>query len=54
MDEDGIFIRNKDRLVAQWFCQLEGLDYDERFAHVARLEAIRLFLASDSFKNFKV
>ena len=54
MDEDGIVIRNKARLVAQGFCQLEGLDYDGTFAPVARLEAIRLFLAFASFKNFKV
>ena len=45
MDEDGIVIINKERLVAQGFCQLEGLDYDETFYHVARLEAICLFLA---------
>ena len=54
MDEDGIFIINKSRLVAQGFYQLEGLDYDEEFAHVARLEAMCLFLAFASFKNFKV
>ena len=54
MDEDGIVTRNKARLVAQGFTQLEGLDYDENFAPVARLEAIRLFLAYASFKNFTV
>ena len=54
VDEDGIVTRNKARLVAQGFTQLEGLDYDETFAPVARLEAIRLFLAFASFKNFKV
>ena len=53
-DEDGIVIRNKARLVAQGFTQLEGLDYDETFAPVARLEAIRLFLAFASFMDFKV
>ncbi|KAL4561871.1 hypothetical protein LXL04_034053 [Taraxacum kok-saghyz] len=52
MDEDGAVTRNKARLVAQGFMQLEGLDYDETFAPVARLEAIRLFLAYASFKNF--
>ena len=41
MDENGIIIRNKARLVAQGFNQEEGIDYEETFAHVARLEAIR-------------
>ena len=43
-----------DSLVAQGFTQLEGLDYDETLAPVARLEANRLFLAYASFKNFTV
>lgn len=54
MDEDGIVTRNKARLVSQGFYQLVGLDYDETFSHVARLEAIRLFLAYASFIKFKV
>ncbi|KAJ9546338.1 hypothetical protein OSB04_018881 [Centaurea solstitialis] len=53
-DERGIVIKNKARLVAQGYTQEEGIDYDEVFAHVARIEAIRLFLAYASFKNFKV
>lgn len=48
-----MIIKNKERLVGQGFTQLEGLDYDEAFALVAPLEVIRLFLAFDSFKNFK-
>ncbi|GJX45889.1 copia protein [Tanacetum coccineum] len=40
------------RLVAQGYTQEEGIDYDEVFAHVARIEAIRLFLAYASFKDF--
>ncbi|GJW62815.1 putative ribonuclease H-like domain-containing protein [Tanacetum coccineum] len=44
-DERGIVIRNKARLVAQGHTQEEGIDYDEVFAHVARIEAIRMFLA---------
>ncbi|GJX30987.1 putative ribonuclease H-like domain-containing protein [Tanacetum coccineum] len=44
-DERGIVIRNKARLVAQGHRQEEGIDYEEVFAHVARIEAIRLFLA---------
>ena len=54
MDEDGVVTRNKARLVAQGFTQLEGLNYNETFAPVAILEAIRLFLAYASFKNFTV
>ncbi|GJR89380.1 putative ribonuclease H-like domain-containing protein [Tanacetum coccineum] len=53
-DERGIVIRNKARLVAQGYTQEEGTDYDEVFAPVARIEAIRLFLAYASFKDFMV
>ncbi|GJT14580.1 retrovirus-related pol polyprotein from transposon TNT 1-94, partial [Tanacetum coccineum] len=53
-DERGIMIRNKARLVAQGYTQEEGIDYDEVFAPVARIEAIRLFLAYASFKDFVV
>ncbi|GJU05599.1 putative ribonuclease H-like domain-containing protein [Tanacetum coccineum] len=53
-DERGIAIRNKARLVAQGHTQEEGIDYDEVFAPVARIEAIRLFLAFASFKDFIV
>ncbi|GJT33216.1 putative ribonuclease H-like domain-containing protein [Tanacetum coccineum] len=44
-DERGIVIRNNARLVAQGYIQEEGIDYDEVFAPVARIKAIRLFLA---------
>ena len=44
-NEDGIVVRNKERLVAQGFTQVEGLDFGETFAPVARLEAIRILLA---------
>ncbi|KAI3727550.1 hypothetical protein L6452_16166 [Arctium lappa] len=54
MDEVGTVIRNKARLVAQGYRQEEGIDYDETFAHVARLEAIRIFLAHAAHKNFRV
>ncbi|GKC56271.1 putative ribonuclease H-like domain-containing protein [Tanacetum coccineum] len=47
-------IKNKARLVAQWYTQEERIDYDEVFAHVARIEAIRLFLTYASFKGFVV
>ncbi|GJU77650.1 putative ribonuclease H-like domain-containing protein [Tanacetum coccineum] len=53
-DERGIVIKNKARLVAQRYIQEEGIDYDEVFSPVARIEAIRLFLAYASFKDFVV
>ncbi|GKA65201.1 putative ribonuclease H-like domain-containing protein [Tanacetum coccineum] len=53
-DERGIVIKNKARLVAQGYTQEEGIDYDEVFAPVARIKAIRLFLAYASFKDFVV
>nr|GEY36105.1 ribonuclease H-like domain-containing protein [Tanacetum cinerariifolium] len=55
-DERGIVIRNKARLVTQGHThtQEEGIDYDEVFAPVARIKAIRLFLAYASFKDFAV
>ncbi|GJU76897.1 retrovirus-related pol polyprotein from transposon TNT 1-94 [Tanacetum coccineum] len=51
-DDRGIVIRNKSRLVAQGYTQEERIDYDEVFAPVARIKAIRLFLAYASFKDF--
>nr|GEX43234.1 hypothetical protein [Tanacetum cinerariifolium] len=51
-DERGIVIRNKAMLVAQGHTQEEGIDYEEVFAPVARIEAIRLFLAYASFMGF--
>nr|GFA23901.1 hypothetical protein [Tanacetum cinerariifolium] len=53
-DERGIVIRNKARLVAQGHTQEEGIEYEEVFAPVARIEAIRLFLAYASFMGFPV
>ncbi|GJS33785.1 putative ribonuclease H-like domain-containing protein [Tanacetum coccineum] len=53
-DERGIVVRNKARLVSQGYTQEEGIDYDEVFAPVARIEAIRLFLAYASFMGFIV
>jgi hypothetical protein len=43
--EKGEVVRNKSRLVAQGFSQKEGIDYEETFAPVAHLEAIRILLA---------
>ncbi|GJV02353.1 putative ribonuclease H-like domain-containing protein [Tanacetum coccineum] len=53
-DERGIVIKNKARLVTQGYTQKEGIDYDEVFTHVAKIEAIRLFLAYALFKDFVV
>uniref|UniRef100_A0A151UDE9 Copia protein n=1 Tax=Cajanus cajan TaxID=3821 RepID=A0A151UDE9_CAJCA len=54
LDESGIIIRNKARLVAKGYNQEEGIDYDETFTPVARIEAIRLLLAYASIMNFKL
>ncbi len=53
-NEDGQIIRNKERLVCKGYAQMEGIDFGETFALVARLEAIRIFLAFSCYKNFKV
>nr|GEW94860.1 hypothetical protein [Tanacetum cinerariifolium] len=53
-DESSLVIRNKARLVAVGYSQQEGIDYDETFAPVARIEAIRLFLAYAAHKDFIV
>ncbi|GKB29741.1 retrovirus-related pol polyprotein from transposon TNT 1-94, partial [Tanacetum coccineum] len=53
-DEHGIVTKNKARLVAQGYSQKEGIDYDETFAPVARMEAIRIFLAFATYMNFIV
>ncbi|KAJ0955734.1 putative RNA-directed DNA polymerase [Helianthus annuus] len=53
-DDRGVIIRNKARLVVQGFSQQEGIDFTEVYAPVARLEAIRIFLAFASWKHFKV
>nr|GEV37313.1 hypothetical protein [Tanacetum cinerariifolium] len=53
-DERGIVVMNKARIVAQGHTHEEGIDYEEVFAPVARIEAIRLFLAYASFMGFMV
>ena len=53
-DEHGTVIRNKSRLVAQRYTQVEGIDFDETFALVARLKSIRILLAITSHLNFKL
>jgi hypothetical protein len=52
--EDDEIVRNKARLVAQGYIQVEGLDYGEAFAHVAHLEAIRILLAFSASKGFNL
>lgn len=53
-NEEGVVIRNKARLVAQGHTQVEGIDFDETFAPVARLESIRLMLAVACHMKFKL
>src|SRR3954464_3218136 len=50
-DEDGIVVRNKARLVAQGYTQIEGIDFGETYAPVAHLESIRVMLAFANHKN---
>ncbi|GKA45682.1 retrovirus-related pol polyprotein from transposon TNT 1-94, partial [Tanacetum coccineum] len=54
LDENGIVSRNKARLVAQGYNQQEGIDYDETYAPVARLESIRILLAYACALGFKL
>ena len=53
-DEHGIVTRNKARLVAQGFTQIERLDFGETYAPVARLESIRILLAYAAHHGFKL
>jgi hypothetical protein len=53
-EEDSEIVRNKARLVTEGFSQVEGLDFGETFAPVARLEAIWIFLAFAASKGFKL
>eukprot|EP00253_Pinus_taeda_P003540 PITA_03540 len=53
LNENGEVVRNKARLVCREYAQQEGIDFEETFAPVARLEAIRMFLALSSFQKFK-
>jgi hypothetical protein len=51
---DSVVVRNKARLVAHGFTQIEGLDFDETFAPVARFEVIIILLALAACKGFKL
>eukprot|EP00253_Pinus_taeda_P003419 PITA_03419 len=54
LNENGEVIRNKARIIFKGYVQQEGIDFEESFAPVARLEAIKMFLALSSFQKFKV
>ena len=54
LDESHIIVRNKGILVAKGYNQEEGIDYDETYAPVARLEAIKLLLAFCMYYGFQV
>jgi hypothetical protein len=54
LNEDGQVTRNKARLVCKGYAQIEGIDFEETFSPVARMEAIRLLLAYACSKNVKV
>ncbi|XP_074318888.1 uncharacterized protein LOC141655722 [Silene latifolia] len=54
LDDAGVIVRNKARLVVQGYNQQEGIDYDETFAPVARLEAIRLLIAFAAHMGIKL
>jgi hypothetical protein len=53
-DEHGIVTRNKARLVTKGYSQVEGLDFDETFSPIARLESIRILLADATHHGFKL
>ena len=54
MNEQGVITRNKARLIAKGYNQEEGIDYDETFTPVARLEAIRILFAFVLYMDFKL
>ncbi|GJY01560.1 retrovirus-related pol polyprotein from transposon TNT 1-94 [Tanacetum coccineum] len=54
LDEENIVIRNKTHLVVRGYRQEEGIDFEESFTSVARMEAIRIFLSYTAHKSFTV
>ena len=54
LNENGEIIKNKSILVCKGYAQVEGIDFEETFAPVARLEVIKMFLAFACFNNFKI
>ncbi|GJV57035.1 retrovirus-related pol polyprotein from transposon TNT 1-94 [Tanacetum coccineum] len=53
-DAENIVVRNKTRLVAKGYRQEEGIDFEESFAHVARLEDVQMFIAYAAYKNITI
>jgi hypothetical protein len=53
-DENGIVVRNKSHLVAQGYTQVEGIDFDETYAPVARLEAIRILFTYANYNDILI
>ncbi|GJX31853.1 retrovirus-related pol polyprotein from transposon TNT 1-94 [Tanacetum coccineum] len=53
-DAENIVVRNKTRLVAKGYKQEKGIDFEESFSHVARLEAVRMFIAYAAHKNITI
>lgn len=53
-DENGTVVRNKSRLVVQGYNQEKGIDYEETFASIARIETIRILIAFAAHKEFKL
>ena len=54
MSKQGEVVRNKARILWKGYSQEEGIDYEERYAHIARMKVVRMFLAYATSKNFKV
>ena len=54
LNENGEIINNKAILVCKGYAQVEGIDFEEMFSSIARLEVIRMFLAFACFQNFKI
>jgi len=54
LNEEGTAIRNRVRLVCKGYVQIKGIEFEENFTPIARLEVIRIFLSLAIFKNFKV
>jgi hypothetical protein len=52
--EHGVVTRNKAKLVAKWYSQVEGLNLEETFAPIAMLESIRILLAYATYHDFKI
>ncbi|GJU13522.1 retrovirus-related pol polyprotein from transposon TNT 1-94 [Tanacetum coccineum] len=54
LDEYGCVLKNKAWLVAKGYCQEEKIDFEDSFAPVARIEAIKIFIAYATYKNMPI